>query len=224
MADFSKASGNSMKGVELIAVVRPGRVAYKKDEKGERTGEVAANYVDIMVNNAGLKKADVQAGKGQEHPNLYNERVTYDKDGETKTGYKHEIRLAPSQLAAIENVGADKALTKEDGTKYIPFKADVIPMTETVKDENGKAVLDEKGEPKKQMVGYVPNTKTLESTELGNLTQNRLDKHFANTKAIGEVMTEKRAAEKASKEAKMAENAQKAELETAAEQSKELGE
>ena len=224
MADFSKASGNSMKGVELIAVVRPGRVAYKKDEKGELTNEVVANYVDVMVNNSALKKADIQAGKGQEHPNLLNQRKEYtDKEsGETKVSFNHEIRLTPNQLTAIETAGAGKALDK-DGTKYIPFKADVMPLTETVKDADGKVVMNEKGEPKKQMVGFMPNTKTLEPSELGNLTQNRLDKHFANTKALGVVMDEKRAAAKAAKDAKLSEGAQKASAEVEADQGKELG-
>ena len=224
MADFSKASGNSTKGVELIAVVRPDRVAYKKDESGKPTSEPVAHYVDIMVNNSALKKADIQAGKGQERPNLLNQKAAYtDKDGVSKTGYNHEIRFTNSQIASIKAAGESKALTKEDGTMYIPFKADVMPLTETVKDKDGNAIMNDNGKPKMRVAGYMPNTKTIEPTELGNLTQNRLDKHFANTKAIGEVCDEKRAAEKAAKGAKLSAEAAKAAPEAEAEQSNELG-
>lgn len=189
MADFSKASGNSREGVEMIAVVRPDRVAYKKDEEGKPTSEPAAHYVDVMVNNSALKKADVQAGKGEAHPNLLNQKVEYEDKGtgEKKTGYNHEIRLTPGQLETIENAGGSRTLTKEDGTKYIPFKADVMPMTEKVKDEEGKVVKTEDGKDKVRVVGYMPNTKTVTESELGNLTEKRLDKHFDNTKAINEV-------------------------------------
>ena len=65
MADFSKASGNSMKDVELIAVVRPNKTAYKKDEAGKPTSEPLAHYVDVMVNNSGLKKGEIKEGKGR---------------------------------------------------------------------------------------------------------------------------------------------------------------
>ena len=224
MADFSKASGNSTKGVELIAVVRPDRVAYKKDENGKPIGDPVAQYVDVMVNNSALKKADVQAGKGQEHPNLLNQRKTYtDKSGETKTGYNHEIRFTTGQVESIKKAGEGKMLVKEDGTMYIPFKADVMPLTESVKDKDGNVVTNDKDKPKMKVAGYMPNTKTIEPTELGTLTQNRLDKHFANTKELGKVYDEKRAAEKASKDAKLSADASKAAPETEAEQSKELG-
>lgn len=223
MADFSKGSGNSTKGVELIAVIRPDRVAYAKDEAGNSTDKIAAQYVDVMVNNSALKKAEIQEGKGQEHPNLLNQRKSYtDKEGNQKTGFKHEIRMSASQVADIEAAGGSKILEK-DGVKYVPFKADVMPLTETVKDKDGNVVNNEKGEPKKQLIGFMPNTKTIEPTELGNLTQNRLDKHFANTKEIGKVKEQQRSAEKATKEAKLAAEASNASPEVAAEQGKELG-
>lgn len=201
MADFSKGSGNSIKGVEMIAVVRPNNVAYKTDkETGEKTA--AAAYVDVQVNNSALTKADVAAGKGQAHPNLYTKNTTYtDKDtGETKSGTEHGIRMSMSQLEAIEAAGKGKSLTKEDGTKYIPFKADVMGLKETVKGEDGKPVMDKDGKPQTKNVGMMPNTKTIQPTELGTLTQNRLDKHFANTKAINDVQ---KAQKDAAKEAKL---------------------
>ncbi len=228
MADFRKESGNSTEKVELIAVVRPKSVAYKKDEQGNRTSEVNAHYVDVMVNNSALKKADIQAGKGQAQPELYSQRTEYaDDKGETKTGYNNGIRLTPGQLATIEAAGGSKTLIKEDGTLYIPFKADVMPIYETVKGEDGKPKprLDKDGKPmekdgkplyERKMVGYMPNTKTVTETELGNLTQNRLDKHYANTTAINEIAT-------ARKNAKMAEAASKAAPEAEAGE-KQLGE
>lgn len=208
MANFRSDSGNSTKGVEMIAVIRPDRVAYKKDENGNRTSEVSAQYVDVMVNNSALKKAEVQAGKGQEQPNLYAQKVSYTTEaGEEKQSFKHEIRMSFNQVEAIKAAGKGKSLEKEDGTLYVPFKADVMGLNETVKDKDGKAVMNEKGEPQKHLVGYMPNTKTIQPTELGNLTQNRLDKHFANTKTLNEVKNAQRAA---AKDAKMAETATKA--------------
>lgn len=229
MADFRKESGNSTEQVELIAVVRPKSVAYKKDEEGKRTSEVSAHYVEVMVNNSALKKADIQAGKGQAQPELYSKRNgTYtNADGKTLPNYDNGIRLTPGQLNTIEAAGGSKTLTKEDGTLYIPFKADVMPIYETVKGEDGKPKprLDKDGKPMEKdgkplyehkMVGYMPNTKTVTETELGNLTQNRLDKHYANTTAINEVADAK-------KNAKMAEAASKAAPEAEAGE-KQLGE
>lgn len=199
MADFRKDSGNSTKNVEMIAVVRPGHVAMKQDKE---TGESkpSAAYVEVMVNNSALKKADVEAGKGQANPNLYSKKTEYTaENGEKKTGYEHGIRMTMGQLEAIEKVGGKNTLTKEDGTKYIPFKADVMGLSETVKDKDGKAVMGDNGKPKQQLVGYMPNTKTLEPTELGTLTQNRLDKHFSNTAKINEVQSAMKAEAKAAK-------------------------
>lgn len=198
MADFKKDSGNSTKNVEMIAVVRPGHVATKTNEAGEKTPTAA--YVEVMVNNSPLKKADIQAGKGQENPNLYSRKTEYKTpEGETKTGYDHGIRMSMKQLEAIETAGGKNTLVKEDGTKYIPFKADVMGLSETVKDKEGKPVMGDDGKPKQRLAGYMPNTKTVEPTELGTLTQNRLDKHFANTKAIGEVKDAQREAAKSAK-------------------------
>lgn len=200
MADFSKASGNSMKDVELIAVVRPNKTAYKKDEAGKPTSEPLAHYVDVMVNNSGLKKGEIKEGKGQEQPNLYTKSISYtDKNGETQKGFDHGVRFTPGQLDTIKKAGEGKSLTKEDGTMYIPFKADLMPLTETVKGKDGDT---------KKMVGYIPNTKTVEPSDT-KLTQNRLDKHFENTKAIGEVKDAERAAAKASKDAKLSADASK---------------
>lgn len=218
MADFRKDSGNSTKNVEMIAVVRPGHVAMRQDKE---TGESkpSAAYVEVMVNNSALKKADIQAGKGQENPNLYSKKTEYTADnGEKKTGYEHGIRMSMNQLDAIEKVGGKNTLTKEDGTKYIPFKADVMGLSETVKDKDGKPVMGDDGKPKQQLVGYMPNTKTLEPTELGTLTQNRLDKHFANTKALGEVKDAQRAEAKA---AKLQAASEKAPAEVSADKSKD---
>lgn len=200
MADFSKGSGNSIKGVEMIAVVRPNNKAYKVDkETNEKTATAA--YIDVQVNNSALTKADIAAGKGQASPNLLSKPTTYtDKEtGETKKGTEHGIRMSMSQLEAIEKAGEGKTLVKEDGTKYIPFKADVMGLKETVKDENGKAVKDADGKPQTKTVGMMPNTTTIQPTELGKLTQNRLDKHFANTKAINDVQKAQKAAAKEAK-------------------------
>lgn len=189
MANFRNDSGNSRQGVEMIAVVRPGRETEK------------SQYVEVMVNNSAVKKADAAKGMGQGDPNLYTKTTTFtdEKTGEKKTGYDHGIRLTKDQFAAIENAGGSKALEKEDGTRYIPFKADVMPLNQTVKDKEGNPVKDENGKNKTQMVGYMPNTKTIEPTELGNLTQNRLDKHFENTKTINEAQKAQKAASKAAK-------------------------
>lgn len=191
MADFKKENydpKNPDGKVEMIAVVRPNSAAYKKDAEGKPTGEPVAHYVDVMTNNSNLKKSEIQAGEGQAHPNLMNQKTEYtDKNtGEKKTGYSHSIRLSPSQLETIENAGGSKSLEK-DGVKYIPFKANVMPVTEKVKDKDGNVVKTDDGKDKTRMVGAMPNTKTVEPSDLGNLTQNRLDKHFANTKAINEV-------------------------------------
>ena len=188
MADFSKASGNSKQGVELIAVVKPGRMT--KDGK---------KFVDFMVNNSAIKKADAEKGIGQSNPNLYTDptkKTTYtDSKGVEKTKLSNGIPITMSQLAAIEAVGKGKMLEKElpakepavqnaaeqpdkkrsdDNTiKYIPFKADLIDYC--------------KGDKK---VGYIPNTKTLQPTELGNLTEKRLAKHYANTSVINAAQKE----------------------------------
>lgn len=203
MADFSKGSGNSTKGVEMIAVVRPGHVAYGQDkESGEKVAKAA--YVEVMTNNSQYTKADIAAGKGQANPNLYSKTTNYvDKDGKQQTGYENGIRMSISQLETIEKAGGSKALTKEDGTKYIPFKADVMGLKETVKDKEGNPVKDENGKNKERLVGFMPNTKTVEPSELGNLTEKRLDKHFANTTAISDLAKERSEAAKASKDAKL---------------------
>lgn len=200
MADFSKGSGNSIKGVEMIAVVRPNNVAYSTDkDKNEKKAAVA--YIDVQVNNSALTKADIAAGKGQASPNLYSKPTTYeDKEtGETKKGMEHGIRMSMSQLETIKKAGEGKTLTKEDGTQYIPFKADVMGLKETVKGEDGKPVKDADGKTQTKTVGMMPNTTTVQPTELGKLTQNRLDKHFANTKAINDVQKAQKAADKAAK-------------------------
>lgn len=217
MANFKKESGNSTKGVELIAVVRPGRVATKTDEATGET-KTTAVYAEVMTNNSNLKKADIQAGKGQENPNLYSKPTEYVKDGETKKGYDNGIRFSPKQLETIEAAGGKNTLTTEDGTKYIPFKADVMGLTESVKDKEGKPVMGDDGKPKQQLVGYMPNTKTVEPTELGKLTENKLNKHFENTTAINDVKDAQRAEAKA---AKLQAASEKAPAEVSADKGKE---
>lgn len=214
MANFTKSSGNSTKDVEQIAVIRPGRET--------KDGNFA--YVEVMANNSNLTKADVAAGKGQANPQLYTKKDgTYTAaDGSEKPNYEHGIRLSKGQVDAIEAAGGKNALTKEDGTKYIPFKSDVMGKTEPVKDADGKAVMDKDGKPTSKLVGYMPNTKTIEPSDLGKLTEKRLDKHFSNTAAINDVADAKKAAEKtsekpapASKYDKMAEAASVASPESA---------
>lgn len=185
MANFSNASGNSMKGVELIAVIRPGRVIPQKDKEGNPTDKVGAQFVDVMVDNSTLTAADIKAGKGQSNPNLYSRAVEYtDKaTGETKKGFDNGIRFSEKQVEAMKAAGEGKTLTKEDGTMYVPFKADLMYLKETVRDDAGNPVKNDKGETKKRNVGYLPNTDTLAPSELGAITQERLDKHFENTKA-----------------------------------------
>lgn len=222
MADFSKSSGNSTKGVEMIAVVRPGHVAYGADkETGEKVAKAA--YVEVMTNNSQFTKADIAAGKGQANPNLYSKTTSYEKDGKTQKGHENGIRMSMSQLETIEKAGGDKTLTKEDGTKYIPFKADVMGLRETVKDDKGNPVKDKDGKNKEQLVGFMPNTKTVEPTELGRLTEKRLDKHFANTAAINDVAKERSEASKAAKDAKLQATAsEKAPAEASADKGKEM--
>ena len=202
MANFKKDSGNSMKGVNQICVVRPGREATNEN------GKVTAKYVEIMADNSKLTKAEIAAGKGQASPNLYSKRTTYvDKNGETKQGYDNSIRITPSQLDAIEKAGEGKSLVKEDGTKYIPFKSDLMGLNESVKDKDGQAVMNENGKTKTKLVGYMPNTKTLEPSDYGKLTQARLDKHYNNTKAVHAQQAKMAAAEKSASLSATAEKA-----------------
>lgn len=186
MAIFTKESGNSMHGVDMIAVIRPNRVAYQKDKDGKTTDKISAQFVDVMVDNSTLSADDIKAGKGQANPNLYSRSVSYkDKEtGETKTGYNNGIRFAPSQVEAIKNVGKENALTMEDGTMYVPFKADLMYLKENVTDKQGQVVMGEDGKPQRRNVGFLPNTETLTASENGPLTQERLAKHFENTKAV----------------------------------------
>ena len=201
MADFSKKSGNSKTDVEMIAVVREGRET--KDGKFV--------YADVMVNNNAYKKADIEAGKGQSSPNLYSRPSEYtDANGEKKSSYENGIKFAKSQIETIEAAGGKNTLVKEDGTKYIPFKADIMDLRQTVKDEKGNPVKGEDGKNKTELVGYMPNTKTVKPTELGRLTQNRLDTHFEKTSAINEVQKANAEAEKVSKNAKLNAEASKA--------------
>ena len=218
MADFSKASGNSMKGNTVIIAEREGHCA--KDENGK----VKAVYVEAMVDNSSLKKADIQAGKGQANPNLYSKKTDYtDENGETKSGYDNSIRMSESQVETIKAAaGKDNTLetTDKNGNKvtYYRVKADLMPLMETVKGEDGKPAMGEDGKPQQKMVGTMPNTKTVESAE-GKLTQNRLDKHFANTEAINDV----RKAAAAAKSANLSATADKAEVKETAAPAKELG-
>lgn len=193
MADFSKGSGNSLKDNTVIVVVRDGHEA--KDDKGN----TKAIYAEAMVDNSGLKKADVQAGKGQANPNLYSKKTEYtDENGEKKTGFEHGIRFSPSQIDAIKQTAGEKNTLEKDGATYYRVKADLMPMTETVKDKDGKPVMGEDGKAKQRMVGVMPNTKTLEPAE-GSLTPNRLDKHYANTAKINEVQSAMKAEAKTAK-------------------------
>lgn len=197
MAIFTKESGNSMRGVDMIAVIRPNRVAYQKDKDGKTTDKISAQFVDVMVDNSTLSADDIKAGKGQANPNLYSRSVSYkDKEtGETKTGYNNGIRFAPSQVEAIKNVGKENALTTEDGTMYVPFKADLMYLKENVTDKQGQVVMGENGKPQKRNVGFLPNTETLTASENGPLTQERLAKHFENTKAVNAEKDAKKAPE-----------------------------
>lgn len=199
MADFRKETGNSTKGVELIAVIRPGHEAQKD-------GKVISKYAAVMVNNTALTKKDIAEGKGQGQPNLYAKKNGVDKDG--KTLYNNDIRFSADQLAAIEKAGEGKSYTDEKGVKFVPFKADLMALR--------MEVTDKEGNKQKEMVGYMPNTKTLEPSELPKLTEARIKKQFDNTKEINKVASAK-------KDSKLAEAASKAkgEAETEAEVTKD---
>ena len=185
MADFTKASGNSMNGVNMIAVIRPNRVIHQKDKAGKETDKIAAQFVDIMVDNSTLSAEDIKVGKGQANPNLYSRAVTYqDKDGNSKQGFNNGIKFSVDQVEAIKAAGEGNSLTKEDGTIYVPFKADLMYLRENVVDKSGEVVKDEDGKPQKRNVGFLPNTKTLAASDFGQLTQERLDAQFENTKAV----------------------------------------
>lgn len=207
MADFTKASGNSMKGVELIAVIHNGRTVPKKTKDGKETDEIGARFVDVMVDNSTLTADDIKAGKGQSDPNLYSRRVTYtDKTtGEHKTGYDNGIRFSENQVNAIKAAGGNNILTKDDGTMYVPFKADLMNLKITTRDEAGNVIKDEKGAAVKKAVGLMPNTETLAPSERGPLTQERLDAHFENTRAANAVAKASKAAEKPAEKAAEAE-------------------
>ena len=189
MADFTKASGNSMKGVELIAVIHNGRTVPKKTKDGKDTNEIGARFVDVMVDNSSLTTDDIKAGKGQTDPNLYSRKVTYtDKTtGEPKEGYDNGIRFSENQVDAIKAAGGANILTKEDGTMYVPFKADLMNLKMATRDEAGNVIKDDKGAAVKKTVGLMPNIETLVPSDRGPLTQERLDAHFENTRAANAV-------------------------------------
>lgn len=207
MADFTKASGNSMKGVELIAVIHNGRTVPKKTKDGKDTNEIGARFVDVMVDNSSLTADDIKAGKGQTDPNLYSRKVTYtDKTtGEPKEGYDNGIRFSENQVDAIKAAGGANILTKEDGTMYVPFKADLMNLKMATRDEAGNVIKDDKGAAVKKTVGLMPNTETLVPSDRGPLTQERLDAHFENTRAANAVAKAAKAAEKPAEKAAEAE-------------------
>lgn len=181
MANFSKSSGNSTKDVELIAVKRSNNVAF------DQNGKPVAYYVDVMVNNM---QANIEKGEGQALPNLYTKQQEYvSKDtGEVKQGYNHGIRLTAGQMDTIMAVGGNNILSKNDGTQYIPFKADLMPLREKQFDADGKVIMDPNtpDKPLTKMVGYMPNTKTVQASDYGLLTEEGLKQHFDNTKAVNE--------------------------------------
>lgn len=181
MANFSKSSSNSMKDVELIAVKRNNNIAF------DQNGKPVAYYVDVMVNNA---QADVEKGEGQALPNLYTKQKDYvSKDtGEVKQGYTHGIRFTAGQIDTLVTAGGSNILSKDDGTQYIPFKADLMPLREKQFDTNGQVIMDpnKPDKPLTKMVGYMPNTKTIKVSDYGPLTEESLKRHFENTKAINE--------------------------------------
>lgn len=208
IGDFGKRFGNSIYNVELIAVMRPGRFApggynaYVEDDNpyraiGNENGrgpkikpEVA--FIEVMANNSQLSEADIKAGKGHEFPNLY----THVKQGKT---YEHSFPVEISQYQDIMEKGGAKAFTEKDGTRYVPFKADIVPYTKPVKDADGKPVMGEDGKPKREMIGYKPNMTTLRSTEFGALTKEDIDKQYSNTSALHKVKSEYRAKAKSAK-------------------------
>ena len=160
-ADFSKQSGNSREGVEMIAVIKPGHEYYKPNANGEK--KLTAVYVDTQVNNSHLSQADVAAGNGQRNAHLFNEV----KNGK----FNPSMPWSPAQVDKLkETCGAD-AYTAKNGTIYIPLKADVMPVQRTV---DGKQTT----------VGYMPNTKTIERSDFGALTKDDVSKHFDNSKAL----------------------------------------
>lgn len=191
MADFSRASGNSLKDNTIIVVLRENCI--------DKNNNYHAN---VMVDNSSFTNADIKAGKGQADPNLRSRKYesVNEKTGETEIKTAHDIRFTESQIKKMKDVAGDKntLTTKDKNGKDVTFlrlDADLMIKEENAKDLKGQTVMGEDGKPKHSKF-VMPDTTTLRPAS-GTLTQNRVNKHFANTSKINEVQKSMAAKSKA---------------------------
>lgn len=224
--DFGKKSGNPTKDVELIAVVKPGCFSpggfnarleddnpYRaigcgsgNENKSDKAVKPEVAYVEIMANNGAFSSEDIKSGKGYERPNLH---TCVSEDGKK---YSNSFPIPIKMYQDIMENGGANAYTRKDGTQFVPFRADIVSNSKVKKDDKDQPVVSESGNYEREMIGYKPKMDTVKPTELGQLTNADITKHFENTKAIHEVKSNYRAKAKAAKlevSASMAPSAEK---------------
>lgn len=201
MAKFN--SEEDRKGVELIAQFDDKHVVKDKE-----TNEVKGKYaINIQTANWQYNKADIEAGKGQENPDL-SHKGTNQKD--------HTQYLDKDTFEKIKEAGKGKAYTDEQGKTYIPFKAD-IDTTKRIPDKNADGTphtYTASDGKERQTYTYRQDIKadTIQPSELPKLTEKRVEKQASNTEAIKETaQSAKSEAQAQSKTAKLEATAAKAE-------------